>query len=345
MIRFNNDYNHGAHAKVLQALNQTNDTQYGGYGVDEWCDKAEKLILELTRCPQGKVFFFPGATQANFITISAMLGSCDSVICADTGHINCHECASIENTGHKIIALPHHDGKIMAQQIEAAVQSYYQSGEAEYLTRPSMVYISFATEYGTIYSREELTAISEVCHKYHMIFFVDGARMGYGLGAAENNMTLADFGHLADIFYIGGTKCGALFGEALVMTRPEMARRFKAHMKQFGAVLAKGWLLGLQFYTLLQDGTYFAITKKADEYAVQIRQAFRQKGIAEYIVSPTNQQFVILSRKQADILGKRYVFEDEGPVDDDHICVRFCTSWSTRQEEVDQLVADILALP
>ena len=198
MIRFNNDYNHGAHASVLQALNQTNDTQYGGYGVDDWCDKAEKLILELAQCPQGKVYFFPGATQANFVTISALLGSCDSVICADTGHINCHECASIENTGHKIVALPHHDGKITADQIEGEVQAYYNSGEAEYLTRPSLVYISFTTEYGTLYTKAELTAISEVCRKYHMYLFVDGARLGYGLGADGNDLTLADFGRLAD---------------------------------------------------------------------------------------------------------------------------------------------------
>lgn len=162
MIRFNNDYNHGAHASILQALAQTNDTQYGGYGVDDWCDKAEKMILELSRCPQGKVYFFPGATQANFVTISALLGSCDSVICADTGHINCHECASIENAGHKIVALPHHDGKITAEQIEGEVQAYYNSGEAEYLTRPSLVYLSFTTEYGTLYTKAELTAISAV---------------------------------------------------------------------------------------------------------------------------------------------------------------------------------------
>lgn len=235
MIRFNNDYNHGAHANILQALAQTNDTQYGGYGVDDWCDKAEKLILELSRCPQGKVYFFPGATQANFVTISALLGSCDSVICADTGHINCHECASIENAGHKIVALPHHDGKITAEQIEGEVQAYYNSGEAEYLTRPSLVYVSFTTEYGTLYTKAELTAISAVCRKYHMYLFVDGARMGYGLGAAENDLTLADFGRLADAFYIGGTKCGAFFGEAVVLTQPDMGRRFKAHMKQFGA--------------------------------------------------------------------------------------------------------------
>lgn len=224
------------------------------------------------------------------------------------------------------------------------MQAYYNSGEAEYLTRPSLVYISFTTEYGTLYTKAELTAISEVCRKYHMYLFVDGARMGYGLGADGNDLTLADFGRLADVFYIGGTKCGAFFGEALVLTDAGIDRRFKAHMKQFGAVLAKGWILGLQFYTLLHDGTYFAITKRADEYAVRIRQAFRQKGIEELIVSPTNQQFIILSRAQAQALESKYIFEAMGPVDDDHVCVRVCTSWSTKAEEVDQLVADILNL-
>lgn len=193
------------------------------------------------------------------------------------------------------------------------MQAYYNSGEAEYLTRPSLVYVSFTTEYGTLYTKAELTAISAVCRKYHMYLFVDGARMGYGLGAAENDLTLADFGRLADAFYIGGTKCGAFFGEAVVLTQPDMGRRFKAHMKQFGAVLAKGWILGLQFYTLLHDGTYFAITKRADEYAMQLRDAFRQKGIEELVVSPTNQQFVILSQEQARKLGQNTPLKPKAP--------------------------------
>ena len=337
MIRFNNDYNHGAHPAILEALSHTNDTQFSGYGTDEWCEKAEQLILDQCQCPQGRVYFFPGATQANLVTIDAFLGSCDSVICAVTGHINGHECASIENTGHKILALPQQDGKITAGQIEKEARAYYEAGEAEWLTRPSLVYISFTTEYGTLYSKAELTAISEVCRKYGMALFVDGAR----LASPENDLTLPDLARLADAFYLGGTKCGALFGEALVLTHPETVRRFKASMKQNGAVLAKGWLLGLQFCTLLQDGLYFKMAARADAFALKIRDAFRKKGIPEYVVSPTNQQFVLLTPEQAAHLEKKYAFEREGTLEDGRLLVRFCTSWSTKEGEVEALVADI----
>ena len=341
MIRFNNDYNHGAHPNILEALVRTNDTQFSGYGTDEWCDKAEKMILDLCQCPQGKVYFFPGATQVNLVTIAAFLGSCDSVVCASTGHINGHECASIENTGHKILVLPQKDGKITAAQIEQEVRSYYDAGEPEWLTRPSMVYVSFTTEYGTLYSKAELTAISEVCRKYGMALFVDGARLAYGLAAPDNDMTLPDLAQLTDAFYLGGPKCGAFFGEALVLTHPEAVRRFKAHMKQSGAVLAKGWLLGLQFYTLLRDGLYFKLAARADAFALRIQEAFRQKGIPEYVVSPTNQQFVILTPEQAEKLAQKYVFEKEGNLEDGRLVVRFCTSWSTEEGEVEALIADI----
>lgn len=341
MIRFNNDYNHGAHPAILEALSHTNDTQFSGYGTDEWCEKAEQLILDQCQCPQGRVYFFPGATQANLVTIDAFLGSCDSVICAVTGHINGHECASIENTGHKILALPQQDGKITAGQIEKEARAYYEAGEAEWLTRPSLVYISFTTEYGTLYSKAELTAISEVCRKYGMDLFVDGARLAYGLASPENDLTLPDLARLADAFYLGGTKCGALFGEALVLTHPETVRRFKASMKQNGAVLAKGWLLGLQFCTLLQDGLYFKMAARADAFALKIRDAFRKKEIPEYVVSPTNQQFVLLTPEQAAHLEKKYAFEREGTLEDGRLLVRFCTSWSTKEGEVEALVADI----
>ena len=260
---------------------------------------------------------------------------------AVTGHINGHECASIENTGHKILALPQQDGKITAGQIEKEARAYYEAGEAEWLTRPSLVYISFTTEYGTLYSKAELTAISEVCRKYGMALFVDGARLAYGLASPENDLTLPDLARLADAFYLGGTKCGALFGEALVLTHPETVRRFKASMKQNGAVLAKGWLLGLQFCTLLQDGLYFKMAARADAFALKIRDAFRKKGIPEYVVSPTNQQFVLLTPEQAAHLEKKYAFEREGTLEDGRLLVRFCTSWSTKEGEVEALVADI----
>lgn len=243
MIRFNNDYNRGAFDCILKALADTNTTSYPGYGEDEWCDKAEQIIKGLIGRDDSMIKFIPGATQANYVVVAAALSPVQSVIAADTGHINCHEAASIENTGHKILALPNTDGKISAAQIEACAAEYYDNAKPEYLTEPKMVYISFPTEQGTLYTKRELCDISAVCKKYGMYLFVDGARMGYGLGSDKNDLTLCDFAMLSDVFYIGGTKCGALFGEALVINDEDIKYRFKAYMKQNGAVLAKGWLM------------------------------------------------------------------------------------------------------
>ncbi len=343
MIRFNNDYNHGAFESVLKELAATNGTSYAGYGEDEWCAKAESIIKKLVSNEDALIKFVPGATQANLVVISAALSPVQSVIAADTGHINCHEAASIENTGHKILELPNTDGKIDARQIAACAAAYYDGGTPEYLTEPKMVYLSFPTEKGTLYSKRELREISEVCKRYGMYLFVDGARMGYGLGSERNDLTLRDFAELCDAFYIGGTKCGALFGEALVITEASLKYRFKAHMKQNGAVLAKGWLMGLQFAVMLQNGEYFERTKRADELAMQIKTAFERKGVPFWVDSFTNQQFVILSDSQKEALAKGYYFEEEGTVPQGTV-VRFCTSWATTQAEVDALVADIAKL-
>lgn len=343
MIRFNNDYNHGAFESVLKELAATNGTSYAGYGEDEWCAKAESIIKKLVSNEDALIKFVPGATQANLVVISAALSPVQSVIAADTGHINCHEAASIENTGHKILELPNTDGKIDARQIAACAAAYYDGGTPEYLTEPKMVYLSFPTEKGTLYSKRELREISEVCKRYGMYLFVDGARMGYGLGSERNDLTLRDFAELCDVFYIGGTKCGALFGEALVITEASLKYRFKAHMKQNGAVLAKGWLMGLQFAVMLQNGEYFERTKRADELAIQIKTAFERKGVPFWVDSFTNQQFVILSDSQKEALAKGYYFEEEGTVPQGTV-VRFCTSWATTQAEVDALVADIAKL-
>ena len=343
MIRFNNDYNHGAFGSVLKELAATNGTSYAGYGEDEWCAKAESVIKKLVSNEDALIKFVPGATQANLVVISAALSPVQSVIAADTGHINCHEAASIENTGHKILELPNTDGKIDARQIAACAAAYYDGGTPEYLTEPKMVYLSFPTEKGTLYSKRELREISEVCKRYGMYLFVDGARMGYGLGSERNDLTLRDFAELCDVFYIGGTKCGALFGEALVITEASLKYRFKAHMKQNGAVLAKGWLMGLQFAVMLQNGEYFERTKRADELAMQIKTAFERKGVPFWVDSFTNQQFVILSDSQKEALAKGYYFEEEGTVPQGTV-VRFCTSWATTQAEVDTLVADIAKL-
>lgn len=344
MIRWNNDYNHGAHPAILEALMQTNDTSWGGYGLDEWCERAKKEILKYTDCPDAAVHFLIGGTQVNFTVIAAALRPFQSVISADCGHINVHETGAVENTGHKIHALPSENGKITAGQIEAEALNYQKSGVKEHITQPKMVYLSYPTEYGTIYSKAELEAIHTVCQTYGLYLFVDGARLGYGLGSAQADVTMADLARLTDCFYIGGTKCGALFGEALVITNPILQEDFRSCIKQNGAMLAKGWLLGLQFYTLFKDGLYFEITRKATEAAMQIKEAFAKKGIPAYIESPTNQQFVVVTNAQMEELEKHCIFEYEAEVDEEHSCIRFCTSWSTKPEEVDALVEQIAQL-
>lgn len=343
MIRFNNDYNRGALESILDGLTETNAASYAGYGEDQWCGRAEAVIKKLIAREDAMIKFVPGATQANIVAIAAALSPVQSVIAADTGHINCHEAASIESTGHKILGLPNTDGKLTSRQIAACAAEYYEGGAPEYLTEPKLVYISFPTEQGTLYSKRELRAISEVCKKYGIYLFVDGARMGYGLGAEDNDLTLKDFAELTDVFYIGGTKCGALFGEALIITEPRLQYRFKAYMKQHGAVLAKGWLMGLQFALMLESGEYFEKTRRADELAMQIKRAFAVKGIPFWVDSPTNQQFVILTPQQRETLARGYYFE-EGAATPRGTVARFCTSWATTQAEVDALLNDIAGL-
>ena len=255
-----------------------------------------------------------------------------------------HEAGSIENTGHKLVPLPSADGTITAEQIRNAVKSYYDDGEPNYICEPKMVYISFPTEWGTLYSEQDLKDIRKVCDEYGMYLFVDGARLGYGLGSVKNDVTLEKLAELTDVFYIGGTKCGALFGEALVITNAGLARKFRTYMKQNGAVLAKGWLLGLQFCALLEDDTYEKMTAQADAYAMEIKAAFKEKGIPEFVDSYTNQQFVIVTDEQAEKLAKEYTFEQERTLEDGRKVVRFCTSWATTEAEKDQLIGDIRAL-
>lgn len=247
MIRLHNDYNRGACGKILEKLAQINGESYDGYGEDTWCEKAAKLIREKCKAPEAAIHFLPGATQANFIVHAAALSPIQSVICPDSGHVYAHEAGSIENTGHKLVPLPSTDGKISAEQIREVAASYYNSGEPNYICEPKMVYISFPTEWGTIYSEQELREIRKVCDEYEMYLFADGARLGYGLGSVKNDLTLEKMAELTDVFYIGGTKCGALFGEALVITNKKLARKFRTYMKQNGAVLAKDGFLGCSF--------------------------------------------------------------------------------------------------
>lgn len=344
MLRFNNDYNRGAHPDILAALEHTNSESYGGYGLDEWCEKGGAAIKKYLGGADADIHFLIGGTQVNYTSIAAALRPYQSVIAADTAHINVHETGAVENTGHKIAVKKTADGKLTAADVIEEAEAYLASGIKEHITQPKLVFISFPTEYGGIYSKAELTEISAACKKYGLYLYVDGARMGYGLGSPENDVTLADLAGLADMFYIGGTKCGALMGEALVIVNPALKEDFRSFMKQNGAMLAKGWLLGLQFYTLFENGLYFKITKGAVDAAMELKAAFTEKGIPFYLDSSTNQQFVVLSKEQMDILSQRYVFEYECALEDGRHCVRFCTSWSTRPEEVSALVGDIAAL-
>lgn len=344
MIRFNNDYNHGAHPAILEALAAANNTAFGGYGLDELCEAAKEAIHKYLDCPQAAIHFLVGGTQTNFTVIAAALRPYQSVISAASGHIYAHETGAVEATGHKVEPIPTPDGKLTAAQIAEKAQSYRTSLVQEHIPQPKLVYISHPTEYGTIYSKAELEAIRAVCDEYGLFLFVDGARMGYGLGSPESDVTLADFARLADVFYIGGTKCGALFGEAVVIPNPALQTDFRSCIKQNGGMLAKGWLLGLQFYTLFRNGLYLDITKKAVTQAMKLRDAFAEKNIPAFIHSPTNQQFVVLTREQMDTLAEKYIFEFEQQLDESRACVRFCTGWSTADEEIAALIEDIRAL-
>ena len=344
MIRFNNDYNRGAHPSILETLANTNSESYGGYGVDQWCEKAAGEIQKHLDCPQAAVHFLVGGTQVNFTAIAAALRPYQGVISAETGHIHVHETGAVEHAGHKILALPAVDGKIAAAQIAGQGRLYRASPVQEHITQPRLVYLSHPTEYGAVYSLAELEAIRSACDEYGMYLFIDGARLAYGLAAEGADVTLSDLARLADMFYIGGTKCGALFGEALVITNPALQPDFRSYMKQNGAMLAKGWLLGLQFYTLFADGLYFDIGRAAVSHAMTLKKAFAERGIPAYIDSPTNQQFVVLENRQMKALAEKYTFELDHAVDETHTCVRFCTSWATSEAEIAALIEDIKKL-
>lgn len=342
MIIMNNDYNHGAHPAVLQALMEYNDEAYNGYGIDPWCEKAEAEIKKYLDQPQAKVHFLLGGTQTNYTSIAAMLKPYQSVICAESGHVNGHETGAVENTGHKLIQLPHENGKITAEQIDAKAEEFASCPAWEHITQPKLVYISYPTEFGTLYTKEELAAIRKVCDARGLYLFVDGARLAYGLAAGD--VTLKDIAAVSDAFYCGGTKCGTLFGEALVLCNPAFQNDFRYYIKQNGAMLAKGWLLGIQFDTMFKDGLYFDIGKQAIDYAMDIKVAFVKKGFPLFIDSPTNQQFFVLDEDTMKKFDEKFISEYIERVDETHHCVRFCTSWSTKKEEVDELIAFVEAL-
>lgn len=346
-IQFTSDYCEGAHPYVMEQLLSTNMVQTTGYGEDPYCAQARKTIAALC-CPSDPsrpdVHFLVGGTQTNTTVISSILRPHQGVLCAASGHINVHESGSVEHSGHKCLGLPATNGKITAEQIDKAVSGHYSDENFEHTVQPGMVYISYPTELGTLYSADELKAISATCRKWKLPLFIDGARLGYGL-AASKDMTLELLASLADVFYIGGTKQGALFGEAVVFMDRSLSKDFRYLIKQNGGMLAKGRLLGIQFEALLGTGLYFSISEHALTQARRIREAFAAKGYTFLVDSPTNQQFPILPNELLPILEKDFGFEVWQKVDDRHSGVRFCTSWATKPENVDTLLEAIKALP
>ena len=344
MIQFQCDYNEGAHPLILQRLTETNMEQTIGYGEDHYCTQARELIKQACENDNIDVHFLVGGTQTNTTIIAHTLRPYQGVLTAATGHINVHETGAIESTGHKVLSIESSDGKLTATQIEEAMQAHFQEDGPEHMVQPGMVYLSFPTEVGTIYTHSELKAISTVCRKYELPLFVDGARLGYGLCSPKSDITLPQLTQLADVFYIGGTKVGALFGEAVVITNETLKRDFRYSIKRHGGMLAKGRLLGLQFATLFTDNLYMQIAQHAIDEAMRIKVALQEAGISFLIDSPTNQQFPIFSNAQLEALSQKYRFSIWQRIDEAHTAVRICTSWGTKSENVDQLIEDIKRL-
>lgn len=337
MILFESDYLEGCHPKILDALRDTNLEQTLGYGEDAHCTRAADMIRYVFDCPDAAVHFLVGGTQTNATIISSLLKPYQGVLCAESGHINVHETGAVEHTGHKVIALPARDGKITAGQIREALQAHHSDFSREHMVQPGMVYISFPTELGTLYTKQELQDISEVCHDWEIPLFIDGARLGYGLEASGCNVLPKDLPKLADVFYIGGTKQGALFGEAVVFSRPALAQDFRYNIKQNGGMLAKGRLLGVQFEVLMNEGLYFQLARRADRLADRIRTAFREKGFSFLVENTTNQVFPILPHAAIERLSADFGFECWQHVDAEHDAVRFCTSWATPESAAEAL--------
>lgn len=337
MILFHNDYNRTCHPKVMERLMSGADVQHPGYGMDDSCEAAAALIRKKCGNDSLAVHFLVGGTQTNLTVIAAALRPHHAVLAAETAHIHVHETGSIEATGHKIISIPGIYGKLDAKAAEKAILSQRLSEDAEHIAKPMMIYISSPTEYGTLYTLTELEELSAVCKRHGLSLFVDGARMGYGLAASENDVQLSDFARLCDVFTIGGTKVGAMFGEAVVISNPAMAEDFRYLMKQRGAMLAKGWLLGQQFEALFTDDLYFSIAKQADRQADRIRATFADAGVPLFMPGTTNQVFVTLPDAVLKKLDGAFTYAVWEKPDAENTTVRFCTSWATTNEDTDAL--------
>lgn len=341
MIRFESDYLEGAHPRIIEHLLNTNFEQTPGYGTDHHSEKAREYIKNICADPTVDVHFLVGGTQANTTVIASILKPYQGVFSASSGHVNVHETGAIEATGHKVLAIESSDGKLTAKQVIEAYDAHWNDGTHEHMVQPGMVYISNPTEIGTIYSLKELEELSQACRSRDLPLFMDGARLGYGLMAEGNDISMPDLARLCDVFYIGGTKVGALFGEAVVISSDKLKKDFRYNIKQRGGMLAKGRLLGIQFETLFEDGLYLEISGNAIGYAMSIKNAFKAKGYEFLIDSPTNQQFPILTDSEIEKLSKKYSFQYWQRVDESKSAVRFCTSWATKREQVEELLTDI----
>ena len=338
MIYFDTDYMAGAHPKVMERLMQTNAEQTSGYGSDVYTARAKELIKQACEAPDARVYFLVGGTQTNATVIDGILEHHEGVLAAESGHINVHESGAIEATGHKILTLPSYQGKIRADDVRNYIREFYSDDTYEHMVAPGMLYISFPTEYGTLYSLNELEDISAACHEAGIPLFIDGARLGYGLAAEVNDITLADIARLSDVFYIGGTKVGALFGEAVVITSQDILKHPVPLIKQHGALLAKGRLLGVQFEALFTDNLYHEISREVVSKAIRLKKAFMEAGYDSVVDSPTNQQFFRLPNEVIDRLKENVSFEMWGPRGENESIVRFVTGWTTTDYEIDELI-------
>ena len=337
MYSFTCDYTEGAHPEILKRLAETNLQQEPGYGADSFCESAKTKIRKAIGHPEADIFFLVGGTQTNCTVIDGVLEGCQGVLAAQTGHIAVHEAGAIEFSGHKVLTLPQHQGKIDAGELKTWLEAFYADETYPHMVQPGMVYLSFPTEYGTIYSRSELEAIYSICKQYHLYLFIDGARLGYGLASPSADIDLPELADLCDVFYIGGTKVGAFCGEAVVFPNGNAPKHFFTHTKMHGALMAKGRLLGIQFDTLFTDNLYLKISEHAIEMAGKVKAIFEAAGIPFYIDSPTNQQFPILSAGQINALEGKVAFEIWEKLSDGRFVTRFATSWATCSEAVESL--------
>lgn len=337
MYSFRNDYSECCHPAILERLSALGTEANPGYGTDSYCATAADKIRRLIRCPEAAVHFLMGGTQANMTVIDALLRPFEAVIAAESGHINVHETGAVEGTGHKVLTAASYDGKLTPAMILRILDSHTD----EHMVKPRMVYLSDSTELGTIYKRRELEAISALCHERGLLLFLDGARIGAALCARGNDLTFADLPRLCDVFYIGGTKNGALFGEAVVFGDPKLARDFRFQVKHRGGMLAKGFLLGLNFDVLFTDNLYMRLAQQAQRMAVRLRDGLAARGVSFLVDSPTNQLFPVFSNEELATFTQDFSYEISGAVDETHTCIRLVTSWATTEETVDAFLAAV----